>query len=345
MSQDTSHSKRKAQNQKFPDSFVLEEGAAMGKSRLGLLLLVVLGAFSGTVVADQSRRCSIPLKLRNGVPFVRVMLNGRGPFTFAVDTGTSREAIVSPALVAALDLPLVERTWLLDLPGKSKMAVDVVSVDSIAVSGHSFHSVRAMVHEPLPTLAPYDGVLGFAFFRDTTFTLDFPCRCLRLDDANLTNADDPNVLPFSMPRNVPVVALTIKTRKVPAQIDSAGAGINLPASAVSVAEFAPDTEMLIRAQSQLSTFFLRGGVLKGELGLGGQIFRQPFVEISDQIPVGNLGAASLQDFAITFDQRRQLVRFQARKNSHRLLRSQPAGEKPDRGKDPEKTATLQSGGS
>ncbi len=101
----------------------------------------------------------------------------------------------------------------------------------------------------------------------------------------------------------------------------------------------------MRAQSQLSTFFLRGGVMKGELALGGQVFKKPFVEISGQIPVGNLGAAPLQDFAITFDQRRQLVRFQARKNTHRLLRSQLAGWKPGRAGDWEKTATLQSGGS
>jgi hypothetical protein len=273
------------------------------------------------------------------------MLNGRGPFTFAVDTGTSRQAIVSPALVKALNLPLVDRTWLIDLPGKSRMAVDVVSVDTITLSGHPFHSVRAMVHEPLATLGPYDGVLGFALFRDSILTVDFPQRCLRLEDASLAEGHDPNVLPFSMPRNVPVVALTIGDRTVPAQIDTAGGGINLPESAAPAVEFARNTEVLVRAQSQLSTFFLRGGVLKGELALGGQIFKQPFVEISGQIPVGNLGAASLQDFAITFDQRQQLVRFQARKNTHRLLRSQLAAWKPDRAGNSEKTATLQSGGS
>jgi hypothetical protein len=109
-------------------------------------------------------------------------------------------------------------------------------------------------------------------------------------------------------------------------------------------EFARNTEVLVRVQSQLSTFFQRGGVLKGELTLGGHIFKQPFVEIADQIPVGNLGAASLQDFAITFDQQHQLVRFQSRRNTHRLLQSQLTGC-PNRAVHEEKTATLQSGGS
>src|SRR5947207_2885814 len=240
----------------------------MGRLRAGLLILLVLGVLGRTAAANEPGRCSIPLKLRNGVPFVRVMVNGHGPFTFAFDTGTSREAIVSPALVAALKLPLVDHTWLIDLRGENKMAVDVVSIDAIALAGHTFRSVRAMVHEPLATLGSYDGVLGFALFRDTILTVDFPERCLRLDNADLVGGDDPNVMPFSMPRNVPVVALTIGNRKVLAQIDSAGGGINLPGSMAPM-EFEGNTEVLVRAQSQLSTFFLRGGVMKGELVLGG----------------------------------------------------------------------------
>ena len=179
-----------------------------------------------------------------------------------------------------------------------------------------------MVHPSLPTLAPYDGVLGFPLFRETILTLDFPQRCLRLDDPGLPSGPDPNVLPFSTPRNVPVVSLTIGEQKVLAQIDSGGGGINLPGSAASAVEFAEHTSVPVRAQSQLSNFFLRGGVIKGEVVLGGHVFRQPFVEIGDQIPVGNLGALSLRDFAVTFDQGQRLVRFQASGNVHRLDRTQ-----------------------
>ncbi len=301
----------------------------MGKSRLGLSVLFIFFATVAQLAAtDAQPRCSVPLKLRHGIPFVQVMLNGRGPFTFAVDTGTSREAIVSPAVVKVLELPLVGRTWLLDLGGRRE-GVDMVEVASLALTGREFHKIHAMVHESLATIGRYDGVLGFALFQRTVFTLDFPQRCMRLDDAELDGDADPDVMPFSMPRNVPVVAVTIGKQVVPAQIDSGGGGIDLPASAASAVEFDRTTEAPVRAESQLSTFLLRAGVMKGELVLGGQIFKQPFVEINDLTAVGNLGAVSLQDFAITFDQRQQLVRFQAHKKTHRLLREQlamPAGD-------------------
>jgi hypothetical protein len=238
-----------------------------------------------------------------------------------VDTGTSREAIVSPALMRELQLPLVGRTWLLDLTGNSRQAVDEVLLQTVELPGHSFRSVTAMVHEPVAALAPYDGVLGFSLFREIVLTLDFPARCMRLTQDGLTERGDPNVLAFSMPRNVPVVRLTIGEQNVPAQIDSAGGGMNLPRSAAPAVEFARDTEVLVRAESQVSTFLLHGGVLNGEVGLGGHVFRRPFVELGEQIPVGNLGAVSLQDFALTFDQANRLVRFQARNRVHRLERT------------------------
>jgi len=65
--------------------------------------------------------------------------------------------------------------------------------------------------------------------------------------------------------------------------------------------------------------------MKGELVLGGQVFKQPFVEINELTAVANLGAVSLQDFAITFDQIQQLVPFQAHKTTHRVVREQLAG--------------------
>jgi len=301
---------------------LLNEGAAMVNVRFGFSLFLVLGFFVGTSAADGTGRCPVPLQLRRGVPFVKVMLNGRGPFIFAVDTGTSRAAIVSPAVVKELKLPMVGRAHLLDLTGRSSQTVDETLLGTIELPGHAFRSVRAMVHASLPSLGPYDGVLGFSLFRDTILTLDFPQRCLRLGDAGLPAGSDPNVLPFSTPRNVPVVALTIGEQRVLAQIDSGGGGINLPGSAASAVEFAAHTEVPVRAQSQLNNFFLRGGVMKGEVVLGGHVFRQPFVEIGDQIPVGNLGALSLQDFAITFDQGQRLVRFQAPGNVHRLNQTQ-----------------------
>src|ERR1700736_1220338 len=61
---------------------------------------------------------SAPLELRHGIPVVKVTVNGRGPFRFIVDTGTSVDAIVTPALAGELGLQVVDRRHLTDLSGQ-----------------------------------------------------------------------------------------------------------------------------------------------------------------------------------------------------------------------------------
>jgi len=295
----------------------------MGKLRWGFFFWFTAGLCQ--VQAAGGPSCSIPLHLHRGVPFVDVMVQGQGPYRFAVDTGTSGEAIVSPRLAKDLDLALEGRTWLLDLTGKARSAVDEVRLESLEVGGYSFHSVRAMIHEPVAGLGSYDGVLGFSLFRNRILTLDFPRRCMGLRTGVL-DAGDPDVLSFAMPRNVPVVALTIQGRSVLAQIDSGGGGINLPINEASRVKFARKSEVQVKIETQVNTRYVRGGVLKGELGLGKHVFPQPFVEISETAPVGNLGAASLQDFVLTFDQANLPVRLEARSHIHGLRRGQLAEE-------------------
>ncbi len=45
-----------------------------------------------------------PMELRRNMPFVQVLVNDKGPFTFGIDTGTSSEALVSPELAQSLGL-------------------------------------------------------------------------------------------------------------------------------------------------------------------------------------------------------------------------------------------------
>ena len=49
---------------------------------------------------------STDMELRHNMPFVQVMVNGKGPFTFSIDTGTGGEALVTPALIQQLNLPV-----------------------------------------------------------------------------------------------------------------------------------------------------------------------------------------------------------------------------------------------
>ena len=61
---------------------------------------------AGQTSAVQSEVYSAPLEIIHDKPYVSVMVNGRGPFRFLIDTGTGGQALVTPELAEELLLPV-----------------------------------------------------------------------------------------------------------------------------------------------------------------------------------------------------------------------------------------------
>jgi hypothetical protein len=102
---------------------------------------------------------------------VRVMINGRGPFRFMVDTGANR-TVLAQSLLKRLDLPLDQDTLI---------AVAGVSGSSMAASAHVDRLDAGALHfldVQLPVLAGpvfdgIDGILGMDGFDGKRVSADF----------------------------------------------------------------------------------------------------------------------------------------------------------------------------
>lgn len=295
-------------------------------SRLRYFFVLFAAALSSALLAQSSSPSvppallgTAPVELRHGVPFVRVLVNGQGPFLFGVDTGTSNQAIVSPALASALHMPTTRQIRLSDLAGVHSQTVDEVAVDSLRLANVAFHGVRAVVHPPLSAEGSYDGILGIQLFRGLLLTLDYPNRVLSLSRGALSTTEAGSV-PMRLVNGIPAIQLTLGDEKVEAQIDSGGTGLCLPATVAHDLHFSGGLSTLGQGRSQVGRFALQGGEMKGHIALAGFDFKNPFIEICSTFPIANFGAAALADFALTIDQQHNLVRFQSAQARHTLRR-------------------------
>lgn len=66
----------------------------------GLWFVCFMGSL--TSLSAKERVATIPMEQRHRKTCVPVMVNGQGPFTFAIDTGTGGEAVISPDLAQRL---------------------------------------------------------------------------------------------------------------------------------------------------------------------------------------------------------------------------------------------------
>jgi predicted aspartyl protease len=127
----------------------------------------------------------IPIRLANPAKpliLVDVYANGRGPFQFAIDTGTSTTAI-NPALAEKLGIetsPVGAVTT-----GGAQVDVTAGTVHSFQVGGCRIDSMAVIVANFFETLsdavgAKLDGIVGYNFLRNYKVVLDYPNETLSL---------------------------------------------------------------------------------------------------------------------------------------------------------------------
>ncbi|MGA3049059.1 MAG: aspartyl protease family protein [Terracidiphilus sp.] len=251
-------------------------------------------------------------------PYVTAMVNGRGPFRFVVDTGTGGQALVTPELADALGLQAVGQAHLNDPSGLGGKSAPMVLIESLNVAGVEFRGVRAVRHAVNGEDGVCDGLLGFTLFRDYLLTLDYPNRRMTLGTGALTSDGERSVLPFRMPDGVPIVPLQIGKLRIDALVDSGGDGLSLPEGLASRLKFAVDPVAFAAGQSFSTRFQIKAAKLAGDVRLGAYAFEEPFVEIHAAFPLADFGACPMQNFALTFDQKNLLVRFEASRKRMRL---------------------------
>jgi predicted aspartyl protease len=130
-------------------------------------------------------RTDIPIRFANPAKpliLVDVHANDRGPWQFAIDTGTSTTAITRQ-LAQELGLTIIPigggRT------GGAPIAMDGGTLDSFAAGGVKVHKLTVVVGDFFATLssavgAKLDGIIGYSFLRNYTVMIDYPNEILRL---------------------------------------------------------------------------------------------------------------------------------------------------------------------
>jgi predicted aspartyl protease len=272
-------------------------------------------ALAGSVWAAGAQTTEHSQKMEElyGKPYVMVTVNGRGPFRFIIDTGTGAEVLVTPSLAEQLGLPTVGHATLSDPSGQGGKKVPILLMDSVELAGVRFENVHAVESAFFAESGSCQGLLGFTLFRDFLLTLDFPNRKVTLADGALTPDGGKNVLPFRMPQGVPIASLKVDgLEPVDAQLDSGGGGLVLPESLAEHLKYDVAPILFASGQSVATCFKLKVAKLDADVKVGRYTFTHPVVEIHPAFPLVNFGSPPMQMFAITFDQKNLLVRFEAK---------------------------------
>jgi predicted aspartyl protease len=136
-------------------------------------------------VFDRPAQTEIAIRLAHPAKpliLVDIYANGRGPFQFAIDTGTSTTAI-TPEL--AKELNVVTSAIPPVTSGGTHVDVTAGALQSFQVGGAKIDNLAVIVADFFSMLsqavgAKLDGIVGYNFLRDYKVVIDYPNKRLRL---------------------------------------------------------------------------------------------------------------------------------------------------------------------
>ncbi len=116
------------------------------------------------------------------IVLIKAKVNGRGPYTFAVDISSSL-TIISVDLAEDMDLEVTGRKE--GLSAGMKVAILLSEVDSVDVGGAQVRNLQVGIMDLLGLTTvlqkSIDGVLGYNFLKEFKVTIDYRNKMLVLE--------------------------------------------------------------------------------------------------------------------------------------------------------------------
>ncbi len=222
---------------------------------------------------------TISFELVNNRPFIRLMVNGKGPFRFVVDTGASM-SVLSDKTAAVLGVkPVAKGGSARAIGGSGTFPILYGLLDSIQIGEARIETVPIYIRtvhstEDTPEGERSDGYIGLSVLSQYAVTLDYKSQQLMLDrtplvreDPLAAKPDTPNAGEPAAPKVQTLGALAAGV-EVPIRSTSGGlasAEAHLPTMDRPL-NFIVDTGATISVISKASVkrFELEGMKLKGE---------------------------------------------------------------------------------
>jgi len=303
-----------------------------GISRLTLLHCnyhpaVPLSAYSqprtpvtGAIIAGGASSTTVPFRLINNHVYVKATVDGKGPYTFIVDTGG--HTLLSPHLISEVGLkPIGEAVT--SGAGEKHGTTGFVHFGEIAIGGVRLldqDGFATEIYDKAIEGIPVDGMVGFELVRRMVTTIDYGRHTITfIRPERFEAGPDSGVrVPFVFYDHLP---------NVPGRIGDLPARFDIDSGSRS----ALDVTSPFVASHRLRDRFTKGTVAVTGYGVGGParsyVVRMPSVAIGSitmEDPVvdlsearsgsfsdpnfdGNVGSGLLKRFVVTFDYARQLM--------------------------------------
>jgi hypothetical protein len=239
---------------------------------------------------------------------VNVMINGRGPYRFLLETGAQTIRISDDIALAAG----LKRT-------STGGGATEYHADSMNIGPASFKDVQVTSLPPnLTTMAKETGIaglLGLPFYKDVILTIDYPGHRVRIAKDSLPATDGADILPLTKVDDYYWgLPITIAGQSYTGVLDTQNAAVmGMPPRISDKLVFNGELKTFGTLRGVFGSVPTKLGQLKDDVHIGRHTFSGLYVTVTQlppQFPSAiNIGTGILDNFVLTLDQQHARIRL------------------------------------
>jgi hypothetical protein len=269
-----------------------------------------------TLVDVPADGVTVPMQDFGGRPVVDVLIDGKGPYPFILDTGASI-TVVGDELNRELSLASqagVQAGSPGDAPAPSIVTVRALGVGAATIGG--FMAAVMPLASFFKTEGAPKGVLSASSFPGCLVIFDYPGKHITIKKGALDAADSRTIFQYADDADLPELPIRIGGHDTQVHLDT-GSGSTLTLPRRFLGELPLKSEPKDAGQARLpgGSFPVSSAAVDGPLEIGQYKIELPEVRFSDVrlgggLGPGNIGYPILKDFVVTLDSKNRRVRMQ-----------------------------------
>ena len=182
------------------------------EAKAGLEMLKAFGTEEVSVVIAPENPAPIRFRESLNLIFTSVMINGKGPFEFAIDTGAT-QTVISEKLAATLGLPPITSTVVFGIGGVGRVETKIYRMQELTAGDVKVKNTPVGTFND-PLISQFaDGILGTSIFSDFIVTVDYPANQLLLSRKRSAPPSGAEVLPVWFFSNLLLLPLDVNGKR------------------------------------------------------------------------------------------------------------------------------------
>ena len=256
----------------------------------------------------------VPLGRRDGgSPLVEVTIDGRGPFSFILDTGASG-SVLSKALADSLKLPVLGEARVgSPVAGGTPQPGTIVSIGRLEIGGARLEGMTMVAMElGFGGRGPgIQGVLSPFAFHGAVVTFDFAASQVVVRRGALPAPDGRDVFGWDSTERLPTLPVDLPGGgHVDAHLDTGSPmTLGLPTSWIERLPLAAKPESAGVARTVDRSFTRLSARLQGAATVGRHRLADPEITFAEPIRTGNVGMGFLAGFRVSVDPANRRLRL------------------------------------